>query len=137
MKRRNLNNIAWLLIGLITGILISLAYKQNKCQTKVLHITKDTIITLKVDKLRENARMGSISDYEYLKQYFQQKGYPEEILYYSMIMADSYHYYSTCDDVCNSLKILFNKYKLGIFDNDTRKLFLYYQEKSDSILSKK
>lgn len=135
MKMNSLYKVMCLFAGISVGVLLNFTYQQKKYPPKVSYIVKDTIVNMKVDKLREGVVLGNTEDYKYLKQYFQQKGYPEEILYYSMLMAESHHYFA-CKDVCNSLKTVFKKYNLGEFDKDTQKLYLHYLEKKDSILIK-
>lgn len=53
------------------------------------------------------------------------------------VMADKYHEYTTCNDVCNSIRSVFKRYNLGKYDTETQNIISYYQNLSDSILLKK
>lgn len=88
---------------------------------------------MNVDELRVKARNGDKSAYKYLKEYFHRKGHSEEIFYYAMVMSDKYHDYTACNDVCSSLRIAFENYRLGEYDAETKQIISYYQFLSDSI----
>ena len=99
----------------------------------VSNTVKDRIVYMNVDELRIKARNGDKQAYKYLKEYFQRKGHSEEIFYYAMVMSDKYHDYTACNDVCSSLRIAFEKYRLGEYDAETKQIISYYQFLSDSI----
>ena len=50
-----------------------------------------------------------------------------------MVMSDKYHDYTACNDVCSSLRIAFENYRLGEYDAETKQIISYYQFLSDSI----
>ena len=50
-----------------------------------------------------------------------------------MVMSDRYHDYTACNDVCSSLRIAFENYRLGEYDAETKQIISYYQFLSDSI----
>lgn len=124
-------------LGFAVGFVLSSQYHIGKKQDVSSYTVRDTLIYKNVDDLRSQARNGNMQACKYLKKYFIKTGHPEEILYYAMVMADKYHEYTTCNDVCNSIRSVFKRYNLGEYDTETQNIISYYQNLSDSILLKK
>lgn len=125
-----------LCLGFAFGWGLSLQFPIGKKHEIGSFIEKDTLIYKNVDDLRVQTKNGNIEAYKYLKKYFQGKDHSEEIFYYALVMADKYHEYTACNDVCNSIRSIFKKYNLGGYDTETRDIISYYQNKSDSIILK-
>lgn len=125
--------LVWLCLGLVFGAFLHFTCHIGMEKKDVPNTVKDRIVYMNVDELRIKARNGDKQAYKYLKEYFQRKGHSEEIFYYAMVMSDKYHDYTACNDVCSSLRIAFEKYRLGEYDAETKQIISYYQFLSDSI----
>ena len=116
------NIFLFVCLGFAVGFVVSSQYHIEKKQDVVSYTVRDTLIYKNVDDLRIQARNGNMQAYIYLKKYFLKTGHPEEILYYAMVMADKYHEYATCSDVCKSIRSVFKKYNLGKYDTETQNI---------------
>ena len=112
--------LVWLCLGLVFGAFLHFTCHIGTEKKDVSNTVKDRIVYMNVDELRVKARNGDKSAYKYLKEYFHRKGHSEEIFYYAMVMSDKYHDYTACNDVCSSLRIAFENYRLGEYDGGIR-----------------
>ncbi len=81
---------------------------------------------------KANSLLGKIEDYNQLKQYLMEKDKPEDLLFYSYIMADRYGYEPARNDVVDAMNRGYKKYKLGKLGKDAKYFCSFFQEKHEN-----
>ena len=71
--------------------------------------------------------MGNIGNYNQLKNHLIEKK-PEELLYYSYIMADRYDYEPARKDIIDVMEKGYKKYGLGKMGQDAKYFCSFFQD---------
>lgn len=110
------------------------------CQTKKKQIEETTtccVHSIESDALHKQVSQGNIKAYETVKQLYKQKGESYEVLFYSMMMANKYHYAPAYMDVYLCLWHAFNDddkntaiYDLSRFDAKSRQMAMFYLQEA-------
>lgn len=117
--------IVTFLSGMLSGALMCLLMVSRNVDN-VQESGNTNVRTYNVNTLKNGTLNGDVDDYILLKKSFATSGFPEEILYYSLIMANKYNYVPANYDVYKSLSDFFVKQDLGTIDNETYKFILSY-----------
>ena len=81
---------------------------------------------------KANSLKGNIDDYNQLKKYLIEKDKPEDLLFYSYIMADRYGYEPARNDVVDAMNRGYKKYGLGKMGQDAKYFCSFFQEKHEN-----
>ena len=122
--KKMITNITLFLFGLFLGTCVFSFFVGSKKEKAIKHPKY-----VSVDAVKRNVLLkGSVTDYCDLKEIFSKVSNPEEILYYSVIMANKYNYVPANYDVYKELKQFFVRNNLGEFDPETKQLAESYLE---------
>lgn len=110
--------------------------KQDNAQDKMGNVVtgKRNILHSRRDaangilEIKKQVLNGNVKYYEALKDSFNKTPYPEEFLFYSIVMANRFDYVPANYDVYRGLIDSYSKNKLGHMDDETRKLAMSFLE---------
>lgn len=135
--RKIITNVSLFLVGAFLGFGTLFFFVENKKEKEVRH---KEIAYVGVDVIKKNVLLnGSINDYCNLKKIFDKTVNPEEILYYSLIMANKYNYVPANYDVYKVLTDFFARNNLGELDPETKQFaesYLEYGAKNGDSIAK-
>ena len=77
---------------------------------------------------KANSLHGNIEDYNKLKKHLIENNKPEELLYYSYIMADRFDYEPARKDIVDVIEKGYDKYKLGKSGKDAKYFCSFFQD---------
>lgn len=124
--KKIITNVSLFLVGVLLGFGTFFFFVENKKEKDVRH---KEIEYVSVDVVKKNVLLnGSINDYCNLKKIFDKTVNPEEILYYSLIMANKFNYVPANYDVYKVLTDFFARNNLGELDDETKRLAVSYLE---------
>ena len=129
--KRKVKSFIILLVSMslsFVACLLILGFGENKNTNVDKHNpTQILYIPVSVNQVKGNVLFkGSVDDYLVLKDLYAGTANPEEILFYSMLMAGKYDYTPANYDVYQALDSFFSRNKLGDFDEETRRLAMQY-----------
>ncbi|MTK53910.1 hypothetical protein [Paludibacter sp.] len=106
------------------------------CQPKKKQIVETTtccVHSIESDALHKQITQGNIKAYELVKELYKQKGELYEVIFYSMMMANKYHYTQAYMDVYLCFWHAFNDddknaaiYDLSRFDPKSGQMAMFY-----------
>jgi len=128
MKSRLFQILTAFFAGVILGV-FSLFFYQQRQDDHYVHLPNflDSVFSLQGDILSK----GNINSYHKLEAVYRE-GYPSDILFWSMIMANKYNYPQAYEDVYYSIKLGYSLGDSSIFemDNKTRAFALHYLQQA-------